>query len=381
MAELVMLDLPAGPAFVEALQRVWDTGDAAFPLDQRLPESEAQRVRTVVRPTAVIGSNGDRRNLDGGEPLPDGDALVVATSGTTGDPKAVIHTHTSVQASAHATSKGLGVNPHTDRWLACLPPAHVGGLSVITRSLITGTELIVHERFDPSRVDQAARDGATLVSLVTRALNQVDVGSFRKILIGGAAPPPDLPDHIIPTYGMTETGSGCVYGRFPLDGVELRAVETGEIQIRGELLLRAYRTATGEVDPRTTDGWFPTGDLGQIDPDGRLSIDGRAGDMIITGGENVWPDRTERVLVTHPGVAEVAVIGLPDPDWGHRVVACIVAGPETPPSLEQARDLIKQELPAWYAPRELVTMDQLPKTALGKVRKQALHADIAARFG
>lgn len=372
MPELVMLDLPAGPGFVDALQRVWDAGDAIFPLDQRLPRSEAERVMQVARPTAVIEADGERRSLTGGEPVADGDAAVVATSGTTGTPKAVIHTHTSVQASSHATSDGLGGDPATDCWLGCLPPAHIGGLAVIMRSIHTGTRLIVLEQFTPELADQAARDGATLVSLVTRALNQVDVDGFRKILIGGAAPPPNLPDHVIATYGMTETGSGCVYDGYALDGVEMRATSSGEIELRADLLLRTYRTIDGHVDPFTADGWFPTGDLGGIHDDGRLWIDGRAGDMIISGGENIWPVAVEKVLEKHPTVAEVAVVGRPDPDWGHNVVACVVAAPGTAPSLDELRDHVKQELPAWNAPKELLLFDELPKTALGKVRRKEL---------
>ena len=366
-----MLDLPAGPHFVDAIQRVWDSGDAFFPLDQRLPEAEADRVIDIVRPTHVIGSDGERRQLNNGARVETGDALVVATSGTTGRPKAVIHTHDSVAASAHATSDGLGANPATDRWLACLPPAHIGGLAVITRALLTGTDLVVHETFNPQATDRAAAEGATLVSLVTRALNQVNIEAFRKILIGGAAPPPNLPDFVIATYGMTETGSGCVYGGYPLDGVELRAGDNGEIEIRADLLLRAYRTAEGEVDPRRN-GWFPTGDLGRIDPDGRLWIDGRAGDMIISGGENVWPHRVERVLETHPDIGEAAVIGRPDADWGHRVVAFLVLADGVAPTLEEVRDLVRSDLPAWNAPKEIVIVESLPKTALGKLRKSDL---------
>jgi O-succinylbenzoic acid--CoA ligase len=372
MRDLVMLDLPAGQAFVDALRTVWNAGDAVFPLDQRLPQTEADRVIAVAQPTAVISADGERRSLAGGTPVNDGDAIVVATSGTTGNPKAVIHTHTSVAASAHATSDGLGADPTTDQWLGCLPPAHIGGLAVITRSLITGTDLIVHESFDAQAADQAAADGATLVSLVTRALNQVDVFGFRKVLIGGAAPPPDLPDHVIATYGMTETGSGCVYGGYPLDGVELRATPAGEIEIRADLLLRAYRTADGEIDPFNPDGWFPTGDLGSIDEDGRLWIDGRAGDMLITGGENVWPHRIERVLETHPTIAEAAVIGRADPDWGHKVVAVVVLAGDATPTLDELREYVRADLPAWNAPKELVVVESLPKTALGKIRKSEL---------
>lgn len=367
-----MLDLPAGPGFVDALQRVWATGDAVFPLDQRLPPAEAERVRAVVRPTAVIEVDGERRSLEGGEPLQAGDAVVVATSGTTGDPKAVIHTHRSVTASSMATSAALDVDPTADRWLGCLPPAHIGGLAVIMRSLHTGTPLSVLEQFEPAAAEQAARDGATLVSLVTRALNQVDVDLFRIVLIGGAASPPDLPAHVIPTYGMTETGSGCVYGGYPLDGVELRAAPSGEIEIRADLLLRAYRTADGEVDPRGHDGWFPTGDLGRVEPDGRLRVDGRAGDMLITGGENVWPHRIERTLETHPAIVEAAVIGRPDPDWGHLVTAFVVVEGDAP-SLDEVRDWVRRDLPVWNAPKDVIVVDALPKTAIGKIRKSELR--------
>jgi len=174
MTELVMLDLPAGPGFVDALQQVWESGDAAFPLDQRLPRAEADRVIEVARPTAVIEADGERRSLDGGESMQPGDAILVTTSGTTGLPKGVIHTHDSVRASSIATSAGLDVDPATDHWLACLPPAHIGGLAVIMRALHLGTGLTVLERFEPALADEAARNGATLVSLVTRALNQVD---------------------------------------------------------------------------------------------------------------------------------------------------------------------------------------------------------------
>ncbi|MEM7091628.1 MAG: AMP-binding protein [Actinomycetota bacterium] len=375
MAELVMLDLPAGPGFVEAMRRVWDDGDACFPLDQRLPPAEAARVRSVARPTAVIEADGERRALDDGEAVEDGDAILVATSGTTGLPKGVIHTHESVRASSVATSEGLDADPTTDHWLACLPPAHIGGLAVIMRSLHTGAGLTVLERFDPALADQAARDGATLVSVVTRALNQIDVDGFRAILIGGAAPPPNLPAHVIPTYGMTETGSGCVYAGYPLDGVEMRAAESGEIEIRADLLLRTYRTVDGHRDPYTADGWFPTGDLGRIEADGRLWIDGRAGDMIITGGENVWPSPVERAIGAHPAIKEVAVVGRQHPEWGQIVVACVTLSGDDAPTLDELREWVQRDLPVWSAPKDVLVFDELPKTALGKVRRTELLDD------
>lgn len=372
MAELVMLDLPPGPAFVEALQRVWEAGDAIFPLDPRLPAAEAANVISVAKPTAVIEADGQRRSLDSGHAVAAGDALMVATSGTTGHPKAVIHTHDGVRASALATNTALDVNPTSDVWLAVLPPAHIGGLAVITRSLISGVGLIAHERFDAALVPAAVEKGATLTALVTRALNQVDTTLFRRIIIGGAAPPPDRPKNVLATWGMTETGSGCVYDGWPLDGVELRTTDDDEIAIRAPLLFRAYRTRDGEYDARDDDGWFLTGDLGRVEESGRLWVDGRRGDVINTGAEKVWPSRVEPLLATHPSVREVAVVGRPDPEWGHRVVAIIAVEGTTPPSLAELRDLVKSELPVWHAPKEIEIVQALPRTAIGKVRRGAL---------
>ncbi|MGI9615150.1 MAG: AMP-binding protein, partial [Acidimicrobiales bacterium] len=221
MARLVAIAMRGGPSYVEAIKRIWDAGDAIAPIDLRLPPAERERVMAAITPTAIVEEDGEIRSLDGGQPVEDGDAAVVATSGTTGEPKAVIHTHSSIEASANATSTALGVDPTSDRWLACLPLAHIGGLAVVMRCLVTGTDVEVHDRFDPAAVDRAAADGATLVSLVTRALTQVRAEGFRRIIIGGAAPPPDRPPNVIATYGMTETGSGIVYDRSPLEGLEL----------------------------------------------------------------------------------------------------------------------------------------------------------------
>lgn len=370
MARLVALALPGGPAYTEAIRRVWDAGDAIAPLDLRLPPAERDRVLAVLAPGAVIEADGEIRSLDGGRPVERGDAAVVATSGTTGEPKAVIHTHDSVRASAVATSKALTVDPTADRWLACLPLAHIGGLAVVMRSIVTGTPVEVHDGFDPAATLDAADRGATLVSLVTRALNQVPADRFRTVLIGGAAPPPDRPSNVIATYGMTETGSGIVYDRTPLDDLEIAIDDDGEIHLRGPMLFRAYRHDPDPLD----DGWFATGDLGRWGEDGRLLVDGRRGDVIVTGGEKVWPARIEAFLAERADIAEVALVGRPDPDWGHRVVAVVVptAGAE-PPDLDELRAVVGDRFGRWCAPRELVVAPSLPRTNLGKVRRDAVR--------
>lgn len=366
MNRLVALALPPGEAFVEALRRAWDDGDAVLPVDGRLPDVARRRLLDALAPAVVVEPGAVHRRGDG-RPVEPGDALVMTTSGTTGDPKGVVLTHDAVAASAAITSRRLGVDPGADRWLACLPVAHIGGLSVITRALLTGTALTVHERFDPVAVTDAARDGATLVSMVPTMVSRIDPQPWRQILLGGAAIAADRPPNTVATYGMTETGSAVVYDHRPLDGVEVRVVD-GQIHVRGPVLLRAYRDGT---DPRLDGGWFATGDGGTF-VDGRLEVHGRLGDMIVTGGENVWPDPVERILARHPAVGEVAVVGRPDPEWGQRVTAVVVpADGLAAPDLGELRDLVRAELPSFCAPHAVEVVDHLARTALGKVRRVA----------
>ena len=369
MPDLVAIDLPGGPEFVAALQRVWDAGDAALPVDQRLgPDARAVLLDTLA-PGAVIGPDG-RSPRPEGRPVETGDALVMATSGTTGRPKGVILTHDAVAASARATTTRLGVDPGRHRWLACLPLNHVGGLSVVARALVTGTPLTVMAGFDADRVRRAAGP-EVYVSLVATALLRTPADLFHTVVLGGSAPPSGLAANVVTTYGLTETGSGCVYDGVPLDGVDVDVDrDSSEIRLRGPMLLRAYRDGTVPLD---AEGWFRTGDVGAIGPDGRLEVHGRLTDMIISGGENIWPGPVEEVLKTHPKVAEVAVAGRPDPEWGQRVVAWVVpADPADPPTLDALRDLVGDRLARFAAPRQLVLTTTLPRTSIGKIRRDEL---------
>jgi len=294
-------------------------------------------------------------------------------------------THDAVVASARATTARLHVDATRDCWLACLPLAHIGGLAVVTRALVTGVPVTVHDGFDADLVEAAARGGgATLVSLVPTALARIDPALFRAIVLGGSAPPVVLPPNVRVTYGLTETGSGCVYDGVPLDGVDVALDAGGQILVRGPMLLRAYRgplassgapdTGGFERDPKDPGGWFATGDTGSIDVNGRLHVRGRSDDMIITGGENVWPESVEAAIARHPSVAECAVIGADDPEWGQRVVAVVVTAPGAPPpSLDELRACVKESLPAYCAPRELVLATTLPRTALGKLQRIRLR--------
>ncbi len=363
-ARLVALDVPGGPAFVNALRDVWDGGDAAFPVDQRLPHAAKAALIASMAAGVVVDTTGTWSPLDDGRPVEPGDALVVATSGATGTPKGVVLTHDAVVASARATSARLEVT-QDDHWLACLPLAHVGGLSVVTRAMVMATSLTVLPAFEP---DAVMAVGASHVSLVATALRRIDPRPFRTILLGGSAPPSDRPANVVTTYGMTETGSGVVYDGRSIDGVDVRLADDGEVLLRGPMLLRAYRDGG---DP-FVDGWLPTGDLGRWLADGRLHVDGRRGDLVITGGENVWPEPVESVLRGVPGVADVAVAGLPDEEWGQVLTAFVVAAGSGPPSLATLRDAVKATMPAHCAPRRLVLVDAVPRTALGKVRREEL---------
>jgi O-succinylbenzoic acid--CoA ligase len=385
--ELVALDLPGGIGFVDALRAIWDTGDAAAPLDPRLPPVARQVLLDTLRPTRIVGSDGEQHALRDGIGVEAGDALVVATSGTSGHPKAAVLTHDAVAASAEATSVRLGVVPDRDAWLACLPLAHIGGLAVVTRAIVTGTPLVVLPGFEAEAVEEAGRSGrVTHVSLVTTALQRLDPSVFACVLLGGSRVPEDLPPNVVATYGMTETGSGVVYDGWPLDGVEVSfrpspgtesadAVAGGEILLRAPMLLRCYRGGDDGrvVGPDGAPDWFATGDAGRFSVEGKLVVSGRIDDVITTGAEKVWPDVVERILAAHPGVAEVAVWKRPDPEWGERVVAWVVPAGDGPP-LDELRQMVTDGIAPWAAPKELVLVDDLPRTAGGKVRRRALDA-------
>ncbi len=369
--------LPPGPALLDALRAALDGGPALLPISPDLPVGLREGLLATLRPHRLVTAAGTVALADP-EPLDADVALVVATSGSTGRPKGVQLSAAALRASATASLSRLAAGPG-DRWLCCLPADHVAGVQVLVRAVVGGTEPVVHPRFEPAAVAGADAEWVSLVPTMLHRLlvAGVDLGRWTGILLGGAAPPRSLVAaaraagaRVVTTYGMSETAGGCVYDGSPLDGVQVRVGPDDRIGIRGPVLCSGYRLAPSPV----VDGWLRTGDLGRWTPDGRLAVLGRVDDVITTGGESVAPATVATVLGGHPGVAEVAVLGRPDPQWGERVVAVVVPAPGArPPTLAELRAYAAAELPRGALPRELEIVDRLPLLPGGKVDRLALR--------
>lgn len=364
MHSLVALDIKPSHNFLDLLNKTWDEGDAVLPIDQRLPQSAKQQLVKDLGASWIVANDGNKVKLDNGYQVDEGDALVIATSGTTGNPKGVVHTHAAIIASVTAGGTRLGCCA-SDHWLACLPLAHVGGLSVLLRAQHYKSQLSIVDGVVQSSIVNAIDAGANLTSLVPSSLRKLDVSGFRAVLVGGSATHTDLPVNAISTYGLTETMGGVAYNGVALDGVEIRSSDSGEIEVRGEMLFRVYRDGT---NPKDEGGWFATGDLGEIN-NGVLAVHGRRDDLINTGGYKVWPKSVENSINQIPGVVDCVVMGLPDEKWGAAVCAWIILQDSTQSlKLDDARRHVKKTLPDYCAPQRIFIVDQIPRSVLGKVR-------------
>lgn len=305
---------------------------------------------------------------DGLVPLQDGDALVIATSGSTGAPKGVVHTHASIAAHARLVTQRLALTS-SDHWWLCLPPAHIGGFGVVSRALHLGAQVTFADHVDDSTLAEAIAGGATHTAVVPTLLSRYSFTEWKVVLVG-AARSEVLPPNAISTYGLTETCGGIVYDGVALHDVEVR-LSNGRIHVRTPSMARTY--SHGHLP--LVDGWLDTGDLGTFEHSerdgtsakGTLRVEGRSDDLIITGGNKVWPNIVEQRLREHPLVADAVVRGVSDAEWGAIVRAWIApSSKDRPPTLEALRAHVKETLAAYCAPQRMTLVESIPRSALGK---------------
>ncbi|MGH9168126.1 MAG: class I adenylate-forming enzyme family protein [Acidimicrobiia bacterium] len=398
---------PSAPETVVALWAVPRAGAVLVPLDTGLTEAQAagQVSEAGVR-RALVSSEAPHlgvealilHSLSGGKPEPGVESRpdrlhsIVFTSGSSGRRKGVLLSWGNLEASAASSAAFWGNGPG-DRWLAVLPLSHVGGSSVLWRSFREGGAVILEPGFEAGRVaEHLASGAATFASLVPTMLYrllEMGAGPFpglRAVLVGGGPVSEDLLERaaeaglpVAPTYGMTETASQVAalrpeeVGRRPrssgraLPGAELRVVGEGRIEVRGPMVSPGY---LGGI-PRAEGAWLSTADLGTLDEKGYLTVEGRADDLVITGGEKVRPAEVEAVLGAHPMVTEVAVYGEDDARWGQVVAAAVVPAGEA--DAELLSTFARARLAPAQVPRRWSFLEELPRTPLGKLDRARLR--------
>ena len=400
-------------------------GAVLAPLNVRLTPVELRPLAEEVAPRLTLALGELAAHLPGAEPLesfvdpalvpaaddaalaPDAPRVILFTSGTTGRPKGAVLTEANFRASARASEANLGVHP-APRWLGTLPLFHVGGLATLTRTAYAGGCLVLRERFEAEDTNRALdAEGVTHASFVALTLERVlearrDVpvpSSFRLALIGGGPVPAPLLARAraagilaLQTYGLTE-GCSQVTTERPeaadgltagpaLPGVEVRIVgpggevrgpdAEGDIEVRGPTVMAGYFQRPEATREALRDGWLRTRDVGRLDARGRLTVLSRRTDLIVRGGENLYPAEVETVLAAHPAVREAAVVGVPDARWGEVPVAFVVPreGQALP---EELGTWCRQSLAGFKVPARFLPLDALPRNALGKVERAVLR--------
>jgi o-succinylbenzoate---CoA ligase len=334
---------------------------------------------------------------------------IIYTSGTTGNPKGVAHTYGNHWWSAIGSALNLGLSQN-DKWLSPLPMFHVGGLSTIFKSAIYGMPLYVTKRFDEQTVQTAImQHGVTIVSVVTvmlqRLLQLQDQDgitypeTFRCMLLGGGPAPLHLLEEaktrdipVFQSYGMTETASQIVT-LSPEDSIrklgsagkalvpaQLRIMgtsglaqpeETGEIQVKGPMITKGYYRNADATASAFQDGWLATGDIGYTDAEGYLYVLDRRKDLIISGGENVYPAEVENILTSHPSIQEAAVVGKADAHWGMVPAAFLVKQREV--SIEELQVFCEERLARYKIPKNWNWVMELPRNASNKLMRYKLQ--------
>lgn len=408
----IALSLPNRWTFVVALWGGLKSGATVVPLNPLLTREERAKILAHLRPRLVV------EEVDAGEAewpgvaVGDSPALILYTSGSTGQPKGAILSHAALAFSSRSWAGPVMALTPEDRVLAVLPFSHSYGLNgALLAPLCAGAAVVLLERFSPEEALGAiARHRVTVFPgvatmfrrlLDSRALAGADLPSLRLCLSGAAPCPWELAREwhrrtgvrILRGYGMTELFRPISYlagettdlpeaiGR-PVPGVEVRAVdesgcpvpagEVGELWIKSPAAMDGYLDAPGETRAVLEDGWFKTGDLVSVRPDGFLRIAGRKRELILRGGYSVFPAEVEAALLTHPAVAEAAVIGVAHAELGEEVVAFATLRPGSTARPEELIGHCKERLAAYKYPRRIVLVDQLPKGATGKVLKSRL---------
>jgi O-succinylbenzoic acid--CoA ligase len=383
--ELVAYALPPGFHWLEIIAAHAHSGASFMPVDVRLSTKEQQRLIEKARPGVVVRPDEETVLADAAPTDPERAWALVPTSGTSREPRIAQLSLRSIGSAVASSLDTLELSAY-DPWVSCLSPAHIGGLLVLCRGVLTGSPITILERFEPGALMSESPDGAH-VSLVPTMLDRLvrggaELSRLGTLLLGGGPLDPALRDaaesfggRVVETYGSTESSGGVVYDGVPFPGTTVRIAERGEIQLDGPTVMDGYRgDPAATADAFTADGWLRTHDVGEIGDDGRLRVTGRGDDAIRSGAETVWPQEVEAVLRTHPKVADVAVAGRPDPEWGAHVAAWVVpADPVKPPTLEELREHCRADLARFKAPRELHLVKALPRTAGGKLRRAALE--------
>jgi O-succinylbenzoic acid--CoA ligase len=339
---------------------------------------------------------------------------IVYTSATSGRPKGALLTFGNHWWSAVGSALRLGLRPD-DRWLAALPLWHVGGLAIVWRSAIYGITMVLHDGFDAGAANREIDDGAvTVVSVVATMLERMLASrggrpfppTLRCVLLGGGPASADLLERcralgvpVAGTYGLTETasqvatldpeGSARKPGsagqpllptrvRVDADGREAAPNEIGEILVAGPTVMRGYARRPEETAQALRDGWLHTGDLGYLDGDGDLYVVDRRDDLIISGGENVYPAEVEAILCRHPAVADAAVVAVADAEWGQAVGAAVVLRPGASAAPEDLRAFCGGRLARYKTPRHVWFVAALPRSAGGKLLRREIREQAPA---
>jgi len=374
----------------EVLRAISDALNGDRPALVPVPRGPAGKaVRAMAQPDVPLEEGAD------GEPV----VLVVPTSGSTGTPKGVLLTRSALEHSAIATHHRLR---RPGQWLLALPLTHIAGLQVLIRSLYSGLQPVsmdLTKGFDPLRFAVAEgemggshRRYTALVPTQLRRLldgpieGREALAGFDAVLVGGAVLDPALRSRavaagvrVVTTYGGSETCGGCVYDGTPLEDVEACVPdEGGPIRLGGPVVFSGYRLRPDLTAAalQVEDGvrWHVTADTGWFDASGCLQIRGRLDDVVVTGGENVAPGAVEAVLAFAADIREVVVVGVPDPEWGERLVAVVVPAIATaPPDLAALRAFGARELPPYALPRQLVLVQRIPTLRSGKPDRRSLQ--------